>query len=197
MSRSTAEKHDKEQVILDAAARVFRRCGYARATLRDIAGEAGILLGSLQYRYMAKEILFASLAHRELKRSLEALADAREAGDDPLDCIKRFVFDQAEEVLSDESLAVWLVGAMALAPDETIVIADSQEQFTEVFDGLLREAIAAGQLRDDVPVPLLRNFLLGPLAWTAQRVFGPMPYPPKTIMETYWRLALEGGARPT
>ena len=77
----------------------------------------------------------------------------------------------------------------------TIAIADSQAHFTEAFDELLREAIAAGQLRDDVPVPLLRNFLLGPLAWTAQRVFGPMPYPPETIMDTYWRLALEGATR--
>lgn len=39
----------KKQLIIDAAARVFRQQGYEGATLRDIAKEAGLLAGSLYY----------------------------------------------------------------------------------------------------------------------------------------------------
>jgi AcrR family transcriptional regulator len=195
MSRSTAAKHDKEQAILEAAARVFRRSGYARATLRDIAGEAGILLGSLQYRYMTKDVLFVALAERELARVLAAIAEAREAGQDPLDRVRHFVYSQAEEALGDESLVVWLVDTLALSPEEAVAIAKQRARFPDAFDALLSEAVAAGQLRADVPVPMLRNYILGPLGWTAQRVFGDMPYSPREMVDAYWRLALEGAGR--
>ena len=37
--------------------------------------------------------------------------------------------------------------------------------YTRLWDGLLEEAAAAGALRHDIPVPMVRQFLIGALNW--------------------------------
>jgi AcrR family transcriptional regulator len=57
----------KRQQILAAAARVFRRKGYDRATLRDIAKEADLLPGSLYYHIRSKEDLLRQIVEQPIR----------------------------------------------------------------------------------------------------------------------------------
>jgi AcrR family transcriptional regulator len=56
--------------ILDAAARLFRLKGFEGATLRAIAKAAGLLPGSLHYRYPTKDALLLALMKRGVERDL-------------------------------------------------------------------------------------------------------------------------------
>src|SRR3974390_3725355 len=70
--------------ILSAAASVFARFGFRRASMSQIAGEAGLTRQALYHHYSSKEALFRAVVEQlhELAYEAEAVAglDQEEAG---------------------------------------------------------------------------------------------------------------------
>jgi AcrR family transcriptional regulator len=70
----------REQQMLDAAVRVFSRCGYHAASMDEIA-EASDVSKPMLYLYLgSKESLFAACIRREADRLIAAVAQAAEPG---------------------------------------------------------------------------------------------------------------------
>src|SRR3954466_14672313 len=88
MTKSTARRTFDEDVVLDAAAHVFRRRGYGGAAVREVAQAAGMLPGSLHYRYASKEALLLDLMERAINRVLEQGRRAVEPARDPADRLR-------------------------------------------------------------------------------------------------------------
>src|SRR5258706_5278104 len=82
-SGTLARRTFDEDVVLDAAAHVFRRRGYGGATIREVAQAARMLPGSLHYRYPSKEALLLGLMERAIGRVLEQGRPAVEPARDP------------------------------------------------------------------------------------------------------------------
>jgi AcrR family transcriptional regulator len=61
--------------ILDAAAQVFERHGYAAGTTSRIAERAGVSIGSLYQYFPNKDAILVALVHRHLAESTAALGD--------------------------------------------------------------------------------------------------------------------------
>ncbi len=66
-------------IVLEAAAQVLLREGYARATTNRIAERAGVSVGSLYQYFAGKDAIFAALLDRAFDRRVAAIHD------DPLD----------------------------------------------------------------------------------------------------------------
>jgi AcrR family transcriptional regulator len=84
MSRKETQKRTREQVIA-AAAKVFARRGYHRATVEEIASEAGFTIGALYSNFSGKEELFLAIADRHTAArvaDIEALGDAVDGDED-------------------------------------------------------------------------------------------------------------------
>src|SRR5213593_2820420 len=84
MSRKEAQEQTRERVVA-AAAKVFARRGYHRATVDEIATEAGFTIGALYSNFSGKEELFLALADRQVEERVTevgAIADAAD-GDEP------------------------------------------------------------------------------------------------------------------
>jgi AcrR family transcriptional regulator len=84
MSRKETQRRTRERV-LGAAAKVFARRGYHRATVDEIASEAGFTIGALYSNFAGKEELFLALADRQVEErvaEVTAMGDAA-AGDQP------------------------------------------------------------------------------------------------------------------
>src|ERR1700739_825424 len=80
--QSGAKKSEETRArILDAALRVFRERGFERATMREIAAEAGVALGAAYYYFESKEAIVMAFYERsqgEMQPELEAaLAKSR------------------------------------------------------------------------------------------------------------------------
>ncbi|MGB0112257.1 MAG: helix-turn-helix domain-containing protein [Ilumatobacteraceae bacterium] len=76
------ETYDDELTnrVLESAARVFRRDGYAKTRMHDIAVEAGTSTGAIYNRFRGKSELFAALLRPVSTEDLSGLlADARTA----------------------------------------------------------------------------------------------------------------------
>lgn len=70
-----ARSRNTVDVLLEAAARVFRRQGW-RATTNRIAAEAGVSVGSLYEYFPNKQALLAGLAERHLAVAEQSIAAA-------------------------------------------------------------------------------------------------------------------------
>jgi AcrR family transcriptional regulator len=66
-------REQREAQILDAAARVFAKNGYARATTREIAAEAGVSEGTIYNYFDSKRDLLIAMSSRMALESLEQL----------------------------------------------------------------------------------------------------------------------------
>ena len=87
LTRKERQEQTREQLV-EAAARVFARRGYHRATVDEIAAEAGFTIGALYSNFETKEKLFLAIADRQVETrvsEISAVADAAvgdgEAGD--------------------------------------------------------------------------------------------------------------------
>lgn len=64
------------QLILDAAARLFREQGYAATSLREIAGECGMKAGSLYYHFESKDEIVSEVLRLGVERVAEEVRRA-------------------------------------------------------------------------------------------------------------------------
>ncbi len=76
MARTPKTVEDRRAQIMDAALRVFARKGFARASNKDVAREAGITPGLIYHYFQSKEALLKAIMEERtpvrLVRSLPA-----------------------------------------------------------------------------------------------------------------------------
>ena len=89
--KSEAIRQRRREEILDAAAKLFARHGYADANTQLLADTLGVGKGTI-YRYFAtKEELFLAAVDRLMRRLTEAIDRSFAAIDDPLGRMSKFV----------------------------------------------------------------------------------------------------------
>lgn len=80
----TEEEKDTEELIFEAACRVFQRKGYNGARMQEIADEADINKSMLHYYYRSKDKLFKQVYQREMSRFFPVIFGVLDS-DMPLD----------------------------------------------------------------------------------------------------------------
>jgi TetR/AcrR family transcriptional regulator, cholesterol catabolism regulator len=76
MARTPRVVEDRREQIIDAAMRVFAQKGFARATNKDIAREAGITPGLIYYYFESKEAVFKAIIEQRSPLRLMATVSA-------------------------------------------------------------------------------------------------------------------------
>ena len=87
-----------QDVILDAAERLFARQGFTATTIKQIGTEAGVNPALLYYYYDSKETLYRAMLQRILGQLLARGANAIERATTHADRIRAFVGAQAKLV---------------------------------------------------------------------------------------------------
>lgn len=190
-------KHDRASEartrILTSAARRFRFQGYVSTTVREVADDAGMLLGSLQYRYAKKESLLLAVMESAVDRTTQAIREALADKHDVVDRMRAAMAAYLETLWSgDDALYVLLYDWRSLRGSDRERVALLHERLFALFDGLFYEAAGAGYISADIDIPTLRNLWLGALNWTADH---PTTKSAQEISELLWTVLTEGAAR--
>jgi len=187
MPRTLARRTFDEEVVLDAAAHVFRRRGFGGATVREVAQAAGMLPGSLHYRYPSKEALLLDLMERALNRVLAGGRAAVESARDPVERLRLALRAHLESLLSgDDDFYVLLYDWRSLQGAAMHAMLRLRGRYEQFWDDLLQDAIRDGWARPGVDAELLRQFGFGALNWVAQWRQENDPRTPEQIADAFW-----------
>ncbi|WP_454295860.1 ScbR family autoregulator-binding transcription factor [Salana multivorans] len=145
------------RAVVEAAASVFVRKGYAAASIADIAEEAGVTKGALYFHFASKELLAAAVmeVQQEANRDLQE----RLAGGDLAAVAVLVSMVHELGVLMRENVAVRAAMRLAVVAGESgdSTISRTYDDWTEPTTAIIREAIAQGDLRSTLdPFALAR-----------------------------------------
>lgn len=158
MARTPRIAEDRREQIIDAAMRVFAEKGFARATNRDIAREAGITTGLIYYYFKSKEdLLRAALEERSPIQVMTQITP--EMLEQPPEVLLPLVIERVLHLVESERfvgmirvlLPEMLHGSTEVAP---IALAFFQ-RIVGFLDGYLRLQMTRGTVRADLDTAMM------------------------------------------
>ena len=142
---------DRRRAILDAAERRFARAGFHRATMQDVAVEAGMSPGNLYRYFSSKDALVAGLCERDRAGLVDEFAEVAKSGPDFMQAFRALGERHFEHTAADKArlcLEIWAEATRnpAIAELQTTFDRTLIDQFVAVFE----EAKKAGAVHPDV-----------------------------------------------
>ncbi len=155
--------------VLAAAGRLFREKSYSATTVREIADLAGLLPGSLHYRYPTKDPLLLALMEQGMATAIEQVRKAISSSIAPLQRIQAAARAHLRLLLTDDdAIYVLLYEWRALTAEGRDRIVRLRDRYEAIWDGLLHAAAGAGLISPSTNLSLARLSLLGSLNWAVQ-----------------------------
>jgi AcrR family transcriptional regulator len=171
---STGSGTARRDELLAIAGRLFAERGFRNTTVRDIADAAGILSGSLYHHFDSKESIVDELLdtfQQQLFDEYDAILASDRSPRSKLEAIVRASFAAIDEHHSE--VAIFQNDAAYLSGFERFgYLVERNERFRRLWTGLLREGVAAGELRADLDVELVYRFLRDTV-WVAVNWYRP------------------------
>jgi AcrR family transcriptional regulator len=147
--------------LFDTASELFRRRGYSATTTREIAAAFGIQQASLYHHIANKEDLLYRICVSSLEPFVKDVPAAVEQEERPADRIKLLIHAHLTTLLRYQQRNVTqlteLRSLSARHRAEVLALRDNYEQFSR---SILKNAQAAGAIRDDVSAKFLNLALM-------------------------------------
>lgn len=179
--------------LLAAAGRLFRSQGFAATTVREIASAAGILPGSLHYRYSTKESILLALMERGIDAAIAVVRSAIDSSPDPIERIRLALRAHLSLLLDgDDAIYVLLYEWRELVGEPREAMARLRDRYDALWDGLLYRAAGSGRLRAGVDIKMARLSILGSINWVPQWYSPKGSYTPEQVSDTFFDSLLRG-----
>lgn len=179
--RKTADERDdgnRRQLLLRAAAGLFRQQGFAATTTRDIASAAGMQPGSPFYHFENKQALLAAVMTEGMERATRHQSDAmqtaarvaqtegRQLG--ARDCLQVLVRSHFDVLLGPQSdfIPVMLYEWRSLSAPQREAVNRLRSGYEAAWVPVLQALHAQGALQGDPS--LARLMIFGALNWAVQ-----------------------------
>ncbi len=166
MESSSTRRQATRRKLFEAAVTLIAEQGFSSTTVDEIAERAGVAKGTVYYNFASKNELFEEL----LRHGIELLATSlQEAADgaaarggtrvDALDAMIRAGLDFIARYPALTQLYVAELWRTNRAWQSTLMVV--RERAITVVEGVLREAVAGGELSEDIDIPLTASALFG------------------------------------
>lgn len=163
--------HARQHILL-AAARLFHRRGYPASTMRDIAFEADMKAGSIYYHFKSKDELLdevLDLGLRDIYNGVLGIIESSEGQDNYRERITAVIHEHLTQLLTASAFSSANIRIYGQLPkSKRLRHQPLRHAYSGLWEGLLKEAQDAGQLRKDIKIAPLRQFVLGALNWTVE-----------------------------
>ena len=148
--------------LLDAAAALFARRGYAGPSMRDIALAVKMLPGSVYYHFASKEELLVAVYEAGVDELAGAVRNAAATDSAPWERLEAACRAHLETVLRNSDYAQVLI---RVYPEDVPAAAERLRALRAGYEGIFRELVAALPLPPGSDRRTLRLMLLGALIW--------------------------------
>jgi TetR/AcrR family transcriptional regulator len=153
-----------EELILDAAMKVFTRKGFAAARMEEIAKEAGINRALLHYYHRDKQTMFNRIFESRFKEFFKGLFVIFESDNISLfEKIKRMVDHEISTLIKHPDLARFIITEIAQSPDLLIEygkkLGVNPRMFIEAFERQVAKEVSDGIIKPIEGKQLLINIM--------------------------------------
>ena len=176
---STAWRSDDDPLreqLLEAAARVFARQGYAGTKIQDIVREAGLSTGAVYGRFRSKDELLREAVVRRTGRSAYLRVGP---GHRVAELIERGAALSDAPLSDDEAVRLEALVTARREPEVAAAFHEAQSRWRTAVQPLIDAALADGTVAADVDVEAVLHFVrtmhLGLLLQRAAGIAGPEP----------------------
>jgi len=162
----TPRLDDRRERLIAAAARLFREQGYERTSVRQLAEAVGILSGSVFHHFDSKEDILMAVMSTTIAAMTERLHQAKEAADDPTDCLRALIRTELELLHGEtrDGVAVAFFQWHSLGENNQKQVLGLRETYESAWLEALGLARAAGLIHTDPFIT--RRLLTGANGWT-------------------------------
>jgi AcrR family transcriptional regulator len=179
-----AENTEKptEELILDAAAKVFTRRGFAAARTEEIAKEAGINRALLHYYYRDKETIFNLIFETRFKEFFGGVFSIVQSQAPLFEKLKQVIEHEINTLIKHPDLARFVIVEIAQQPERLLrygqkmninpraVIESFQKQVKEEVDRGVIQAIEGRQLLMNIMSLCIYPFVARPVIKTMMQL---------------------------
>ena len=162
----------KRQQILDAAAKVLARRGYAATQLSEIAEQAGTQAGSLYYHFQSREELIEEVLQQGVRLSFErvrALLDAMPPESTPLARLTAALRAHLRFQLVESDYARAVSRSIGQSPEDMWKrVNENFRAYGRFFDDLIRAAMKSGEIDSKIDRSALRMLIIGAANYTPE-----------------------------
>ena len=153
-----------EELILDAAMKVFTRKGFAAARTEEIAKEAGINRALLHYYYRDKQTMFNLIFESRFKEFFKGLFVIFEADNiSVFEKIRRMVDHEINTLTRHPDLARFIITEIAQEPELLIEYGNklgvNPRLFIEAFEKQVSKEVSDGRIKPIEGKQLLINIM--------------------------------------
>ena len=156
----------KRQRILDSAAELFYRQGFANTTLDAVAEQLGFSKALIYANFASKPEVLAAICERGVTATHEAVSDAMDLGLDTRSTLKVLVDRYVTTVLAHQKdIAIYTREEKSLAPDDALRIGQLRRRFFMTIARFIERGHEEGVFV--APDPLMSALTLGgSVTWT-------------------------------
>ena len=190
---SAEEKSRLPYPIVQAAAKLFRKHGFAGVSMREIAEAVQLSKAGLYHHCPSKEGLLAEMVRVAGELLLEQLDATRKIAGSPRERIHAFLISRLQLVAEYRDLFAIIFQERPLLSGASFGdVAKSAEKYRAGVRQLLQEAQKAGELRSDVDIHLLMLAIDGMTGWACLWYRPEGRQRPETIAEAFWSFLAQG-----
>ncbi|MBY8964400.1 TetR/AcrR family transcriptional regulator [Algiphilus sp.] len=192
-SAPPVRKSGDQDHILANAARLFRRKGFEKVSLKEIAEACDMLPGSLYYRYHTKEALLVALMRRGVEVVTEEVEGAFASSNDPAEQLRLCINAHLRALVTDsDTVYVLLFEWRALRPEAREEIVALRDQYESFWTDIIETMIKQGVIQKNIDGRLLRLIGLGALNWVATWFDPNGEYALDAVGDLVWRVIMDG-----
>lgn len=160
---SKTDLRSSEELILNAAIKVFTRKGFAGARMEEIAKEAGINRALLHYYFRDKETMFNLIFETKFKEFFTGLFGAFQSDAPFFEKIKRIIDHEITVLSKHPDLARFVIMEIAQQPDRLIQFGQklglNPRMMLENFQKEIQQNVLEGKIRPIDGRQLLMNII--------------------------------------
>lgn len=178
--------------LIDAATEVFRKKGFDKTTMNDIADQMGIQKGSVYHYVNSKTELFFMVCIDPMR---ELVTEFRELVDQDIGTIRKIEKGLENHIrLSCEEPSLLIMAAERddnLGSKQALEMLNLKREYQDLWKNVLIEGEEAGILRSDMEWNLMLNGMFGMLQWMFKWYTPKSPYTPDQIYKTFSALTVQ------
>lgn len=154
---------NRREILLEAAARQFLRHGFAAASMRDIAADAGMQAGSIYYHFPSKDELLVAVHEQGLRHIKQSVTRALAGETDPWRRIEAACIAHLEVLLEGGEFYQVVMREIPREADPLRAkLVRWRDDYEAIFTGLIDDLALPGR----VDRHSLRLMLLGAINWS-------------------------------